>query len=345
MILAQPTPCSFGAMAYSPATSSIVLANTSSSPAFLQDNVSTFTWSGASWALANSGLSNNPPLRTDTTMAYDTTGSQLVLFGGKGVAGTELRNDLWGYSAGGAWSQLEPNYNSIGLSIGTITTSIGGNSSFPIVVQTGINGTTGLTIRYKSYMFALSTGVLLMGGQDLHYMLQDNYLWANGAWSTLTPAATPSIRTGAAFASNGTNTAVIFGGANFSFMLRDTWVYTTGSSTWTQLTTNTPPSVRKDAVMAYYPTGGYYLLFGGQDTAGNLLNQTWTLTVSGTTGTWAQLTPNNSPSNRMGAMAAYDTSSSQMILFGGQDSKNLLGDTWQWNGTNWINLLNPIATY
>lgn len=344
MILAQPTPCSFGAMAYSPAASSIVLANTSSNPAFLQDTVSTFTWNGSAWTLANSGLANNPPLRSDTCMAYDATGSKLVLFGGRGVEGTELMNDLWGYSSS-TWAQLKPNYNSIGLSIGTISTSVNNSTYPPTVVQSNINGTTGLTIRCKTYMFPLSTGVMLWGGQDLHYMLQDQYLWASGAWTTQSPVSVPSIRTGAAFASDGSSTAVISGGANFSSMLRDTWLYTTGSGTWTQLTTNTAPSVRKDAVMAWYPTGSCFVLFGGQDTAGNLLNQTWTLTISGTTGTWTQLTPANSPSGRIGAMMAYDTSASQMILFGGEDSKNLFGDTWQWNGTNWVNLLNPISTY
>jgi hypothetical protein len=346
MILAAPTPASFSVMQYSPASSTIVLVNQSNFPAYLQPNIATWTWSGSAWVLTNAGLANNPtPLRSDTSGAYDTTGSQLIIFGGRGQPGLDFINDVWGYSAGETWSQLVPNYNDIGLSIGTISTSVNNSTYPPTVVQSNIDGTTGLCIRARSYMFALSTGVLLHGGFDRHYIYQDTYQFASGSWSTLSPTNIPPIRVGACAASDGSSNAILAFGANNSFMLNDNWLWTVGSGNWTQLTTNTPPSVRRDATMAWYPTGGYFLLFGGQDTAGNTLGQTWTLSLSGDTGTWTQLTPANSPSRRIGASMAYDASSSQMLLFGGADSKNIFGDTWQWTGTNWVNLLNPIATY
>jgi hypothetical protein len=347
MILAAPQPNSFGCMQYSPATSTVTLVNTANFPALLTPSISTWQWKSGAWVLTNAGLANNPAPRTLTSLAYDTTGTQLLLFGGISGDGQEYRNDLVSYSASSVWTTLIQNYNDVGLSIGIITTSVDTMTYPNTVVQSNITGTTGLTIRYSAYMFALSTGVLLFGGNSMPGMNFDCYQYASGSWTTLTPATLPTVRTGAAFASNSTDTAVLFGGANTSTTLNDLWVYTTESGTWSLCTTNTPPSVRRDAVMTYYPTGGYYILFGGQDTAGNCLNQTYTLSISGTVGTWTLITTPTTPNARIGAMMAWSASSSQLLLFGGEDNWSFYGDTWEFlpGSSTWVNLLNPTATY
>lgn len=82
--------------------------------------------------------------------------------------------------------------------------------------------------------------------------------------------------------------------------------------------------------MAYDPTTGNLVLFGGYD-GSTALNDTWTW--DGTT--WTQQHPAASPSGRVSAALAPDPSGN-LVLFGGT---NLLGnyyaDTWTWNGTTW----------
>src|SRR5580704_19530895 len=69
------------------------------------------------------------------------------------------------------------------------------------------------------------------------------------------------------------------------------------------------------------------VLFGGQTTIDNQLNDTWTW--NGTS--WTQeLAPG--PSARSTAQAA--TLNNSMVLYGGFTDGNL-DDTWTWNGTSW----------
>ena len=51
--------------------------------------------------------------------------------------------------------------------------------------------------------------------------------------------------------------------------------------------------------------------------------------------TWEQLSPVTSPSARILASMAYDSGTGQLVLFGGNDNGDILGDTWTWNGTTW----------
>lgn len=338
-ILAKPTPSAFSAMAYYPGTTSLVLLDTASFPAFVQEpTVQIFTWNGSAWTLQLAGLAQNPAPRTQCSMAYD--GTSLVAFGGAGPDGTDFRNDTLTYN-GSSWTTVLPNYNHVGLVKAIVSTTVN-TSVYPNkVVNTGTT-LPGLVIRAGSYMAQTSTGIVLHGGFDRHFIYQDTYTWSHGSqtWTQVFPATVPPIRKGAAFASNGTNNAILFGGCNESTMMND--VYSWNGSNWSKLVANYTkgsPSVRQNCAMAYYPTGGYWLLFGGSDTSGDLLNQTWKFDGSSV---WTQLFPATSPSTREGASMAFDTSSGQMILFGGRNSKLLLGDTWNWSGGNWVLLSNPI---
>jgi hypothetical protein len=309
----SPTPNAFGCLAYFPGTSSLVLFDTASFPAYTLNTCNTFQFVSGNWQLTNFGIPNNPSARTASGMAYD--GTNLVLFGGKGPPGTNLMNDTWEYSSSSVWTNPIPNYNSNGLVVGS---------------------TPGLTIRKSPYMAALTSSIVLFGGAGTYFDNQDTWIWSGGSWTQQFPTTSPPERTGACFTSNGTTTAVLFAGGQGNQLLNDCWIWNT--SAWTQLTTNTPPCCRKGAVMAWYPTGSYYLLFGGSDSSGNLLNDTWSLSISGTTGTWTKLNPTANISVRQGSVMAYDVASSQMILFGGLNSAQLLNDTQSWTGSTWVKL-------
>jgi hypothetical protein len=98
----------------------------------------------------------------------------------------------------------------------------------------------------------------------------------------------------------------------------------TPSTTWTEQSPATSPPARDDASMAYDPSTGNMVLFGGYDGSGGYLNDTWTW--DGTT--WTQQSPVTSPPARVGASMAYDPSTGNMVLFGGAGNSGFLDDTW-----------------
>jgi hypothetical protein len=62
---------------------------------------------------------------------------------------------------------------------------------------------------------------------------------------------------------------------------------------------------------------------------------------AGGPGTWTRLTPVAAPPARYEHAMAYDPVRQRVVLFGGRTGPNnedLLDDTWEWNGTNWIEM-------
>lgn len=89
--------------------------------------------------------------------------------------------------------------------------------------------------------------------------------------------------------------------------------------------------------MAYDPSTGQLILFGGQGVGGEL-NDTWNWNLNCPINlNWTQLLPTTSPSPRISQAMAYDPATGQFILFGGWylTQQEFLGDTWNWNGSTW----------
>jgi len=126
----------------------------------------------------------------------------------------------------------------------------------------------------------------------------------------------------------------------------ETWIFNTNTNTWGLLDTgSSSPTARQGHAMATLPGIGV-LLFGGDGGEAQYLGDTWLFTYDGTgTGTWADLTPNTSPTARM--YHAMASTPSGVLLFGGLASVKPptsngtggylnyvgipLGDTWQFN--------------
>jgi hypothetical protein len=162
---------------------------------------------------------------------------------------------------------------------------------------------------------------------------------ATPTWTLLSPAASPSSRESASMAYDpAMSQLVLFGGYKLGNELNDTWTW--DGTTWSQVddvgfpgcTTSCPasPSGRDSASMAYDPSSGQLVLFGGEDASGNL-GDTWTWNGA----TWT-LASDAGPLARDTASMAYDPSSGQLVLFGGIDGDgDDLNDTWTWDGTTW----------
>jgi uncharacterized protein (TIGR03437 family) len=107
---------------------------------------------------------------------------------------------------------------------------------------------------------------------------------------------------------------------------------------WTQQNPQTSPPARVAFGMAYDSAHGEVVLFGGTDSSGNLLNDTWVWDGAN----WTQQSPQTSPPARSSFGMAYDAASDQVVLFGGVGERPSAGagakffsDTWVWDGVNW----------
>ena len=138
-------------------------------------------------------------------------------------------------------------------------------------------------------------------------------------WTQLSPATSPSARSGASIAYDpATGQTVLFGGNANGTAQADTWSWS--GTTWTALTPATSPPARYNAALAYDGSTDQLLLFGGYN-GSTYLSDTWAWTGT----TWTELTPTTSPSLRAGASLAYDpVSGGQMLLFGGYNGSTYL---------------------
>jgi hypothetical protein len=94
------------------------------------------------------------------------------------------------------------------------------------------------------------------------------------------------------------------------------------------------PGERLAHALAYDPQRERIVLFGGLDSSGTPLGDTWEWDGR----RWKQVADSGPPPRRWSAMA-YDEARGAMVLFGGRDGIGRAGaslaDTWEWNGSEW----------
>ncbi|MHC5040176.1 MAG: Kelch repeat-containing protein, partial [Planctomycetota bacterium] len=110
-----------------------------------------------------------------------------------------------------------------------------------------------------------------------------------------------------------------------------------GNGTWAQIVpvSGSGPA-RAHAAAVYDSIGNRMIVFGGFDNAGTANNGTHILNL-GSSPTWTTQATTNTPSPRAGHIAAYDTTSNKMLIFGGWNGTTYYNDThlldlstWQW---------------
>ena len=191
-----------------------------------------------------------------------------------------------------------------------------------------------------------ATGQLILfgGGQCIPNsscnVYADTWMWSGTTWTKLNPTRSPPARTEAAMAFDPqSKQLVLFGGYSASEKnLSDTWDWT--GSTWEKLKPAESPTPRHDASLGYDPASRRLILFGGstQFNGGPMKSNTWAWNGS----SWSKLAPKTSPPSLAASALAWDSSSDQLILFGGDSSSDYQAndETWLWTGSTW-NLLSP----
>lgn len=108
--------------------------------------------------------------------------------------------------------------------------------------------------------------------------------------------------------------------------------YMLGDGEWDPIPVDNPPA-RSGFNLCYDTRRKKIVLFGGRiyrNSRWNYLNDTWEFDGK----VW-NLVAKNGPSGRAGYGAAYDETSGNVLLFGGEDEKTRFGDTWKWDGHDW----------
>lgn len=184
---------------------------------------------------------------------------------------------------------------------------------------------------------------LLFGGYGASGVDSDTWSFQDGTWSGVTGSGvSPTAWYAPAMAYDAKdNETVLFGGYDSSTGLYSpyTWVFANG--TWTNLSANltTHPGARWRAHMVWDSADGYVLLFGGTDSSGTPLSDTWKFVGN----KWTDLTSSvtGSPSGRYRFAMAYDTKDKEAVVYGGCTSTATTcatSDTWTYSNLTWKQL-------
>ncbi|HNT28156.1 MAG TPA: kelch repeat-containing protein [bacterium] len=290
------------AMAYDSIRGRVVLFGRSSGGA------ETWEWDGTNWIQFSPA--NKPTARSYAAMAYDSIRGKVILLGGYdsenicSQGSSDYCNDTWEWD-GANWTQLSA----------SIVANPSARSSHAMVYD---------SVRDKVILFGGNTGG------------DETWAWSGVNWILLDPVSKPSARYGHAMAyDSARGKLVLFGGRYYS---DETWEW--DGVNWTKMEPTTKPSGRDNHAMAYDSVRGKVVLFGGYTATTPWKNdETWEWDGVN----WTQMDPVIKPSARYNHAMAYDSAREKTILFGGttgQYDAYYNDETWEWDGTNWVQL-NP----
>jgi len=248
---------------------------------------------------------SKPPARLYPAVAYDSSNSNTVMFGGQSSITGGIVGDTWLWSNGN-WTHVFP--------------------------------TTSPVARWQQameYDSAQGQAILFGGLSATGTYLGDTWAWDGTNW-TLKSSSGPTPRIGSALVYDALHSQIVlFGGFDANGYTNDTWVWSWVTNAWSQLSPANSPSARKLHKIAYDVTHQQAVLFGGTDNNTQFAD-TWIWTGTN----WSLQSPNTVPPNRYNHVMAFDPSGPQVLMFGGVENfTNICGaDTWAWNGFDWTQL-------
>jgi hypothetical protein len=257
-----------------------------------------WSWDGTRWhCLADGG----PAGRADAFLAFDAARNRLVLFGGRQfLPERRVRYlfDTWEWD-GARWTLVD-------------------------------TAGPGPRIHGAAAYDPVRRAVVIHGGADTTDLRHDTWEWTGGRWREV---ALHVVRDGVgnALFRNGERGVALLVGVRDSIAcagIRRAVMFEVGRDSLTLMPTTGPsPCFSPHTPATVAPAG--FLLFAGWSP--NEPASSWTWVAS----RWQR--SDTAPSRRRGAAAAYDEHRRRVVLFGGNDERGPLGDTWEWDGHEWRN--------
>jgi hypothetical protein len=165
--------------------------------------------------------------------------------------------------------------------------------------------------------------------------LNDTWEWDGENWIQLHPETSPSPRDHIAMVYDEAHGYSIFfaGVESSTSIFSETWAW--DGTNWTLLTTEGPVP-RAHYALVYDPLREEVLMLGGIDNTFTAFDEMWSWDGEA----WQQI-ETELPPPRDAARMVFDPRSGQILLFGGRGEgggRDMLHDTWAWNGENWTEL-------
>jgi uncharacterized delta-60 repeat protein len=212
-----------------------------------------------------------------------------------------------------------------------------------------MNANAGWVARDSQSSVVMPDGsIVLMGGYDGYNGSYMNDVWRStdegATWTELNANAGWGARADQSSVVMPDGSIVLLGGyftsSDSDPAMNDTWRSTDEGATWTELNANAGWTAR-DSLSSVVMPDGSIVLMGGEDSSGNLYNDTWRSTDEGAT--WTELNASSGWSARYGQTSVTMPDGS-IVLMGGEDSSSLVNDVWRSTneGATW-SLINASA--
>lgn len=164
--------------------------------------------------------------------------------------------------------------------------------------------------------------VMVLGGTGAvgtwWFQLQDMWEWNGSSWTQRHSQFHPETYSSGVMCYDSARQKLLM-----VTVSRQTGTWEFAGEQWRLLTTGTPPT----EALVFDSARGQVVSWG--------IGQLWEF---GAANTWMQRQPALQPPNRSGIGLAYDAARARTVMFGGAVGQNLLADTWEWDGTSWLNV-------
>ena len=270
-------------------------------------------------------MHHRAPPRADLAAGYDATHKRVVIFGGDD--GPEVA------------TTLHPRYHADTWTWDSST----GDWAMSAATGPGARGRAAFAVDPKKQRLVVALGryrgATASNGTP-YTLLGDTWAFdfAKDAWTELMPTGTPPGRSAPSAAWDAAGDRMVMFGGNlgadfdpFNGFRPTAESWQLKADAWSKVATKGPtPPARYLAASALDDKRNRLIVVGGCcDNMGGFLSDAWALDLA--SDTWAQLGGNgDGPTNRLGAMAAYDRAGDRVIVFGGHDDGSLgnVNDTW-----------------
>lgn len=191
--------------------------------------------------------------------------------------------------------------------------------------------------RYAHTAVAVGAAAFLVfGGLDGESFLGDTHIYdvSANSWQRLFLSVEPSSRAHCASAFDAArNRVYIFGGQSEGGVTRgDLWYYDVASQQWNYVAQVSTPTARSGSAMVYDPSADTLILFGGANSAGAKLDDTWHYSYGASS--WTLMPPPATrPVSRQYHGFVMDDFLNRAVLFGGQidGAPYVSGEIWAYS--------------